>query len=70
MKNRMQWAIRAGKPNKAVRLDGTHVEMLQVDVNVCEELLTTWWSTIGCTGIFPRQWTEGVISPLYKKGKQ
>lgn len=70
MRERLEKVIRLGKPNKAVGPDGTHVEMLHVDPKMCADLLATWWTTVGLTGMFPEQLSRGTICPLYKKGPQ
>lgn len=70
MKARLERAIRAENPNKAVGTNGTHIEMLQVETAVCADLLTAWWTAIGRTRVFPEQWSRGTICPLLKKGLQ
>lgn len=64
----------AGKlmePNKAVGLDGIHVEMLKANAEASADLLTMLWQVVGRTKCVPQGWLSGVIVPLYKgKGDQ
>lgn len=50
--------------------DGCHVEMLQAEPEVWENILTCWRGTVGRLAIFADVWGKATISPLYKKGDQ
>lgn len=56
--------------NKAIRVDGIHVESLQVNGPATVCTLTHLWKTIGRTGKIPRNWLQGIFIPVHKKGKQ
>ena len=63
-------AIITGKTGKAVGPDRIHVEMLQCSPNECAELLASIWETCGRLSIYPKQWQQGVLVPIHKKGPQ
>lgn len=52
--------------NKAVGVDGAHVEMLKSNPRQTARLLTELWKTVGATRIIPRNWLRGIIFPLFK----
>lgn len=59
-------AIKDMDNNKAVGVDGTHVEMLKSNPRQTAKLLTEIWKTVGETRIIPRNWLRGIVVPLYK----
>lgn len=42
MEERIEGGIGQGKVNKAVEVDGVHVEMYQAEPKLCAKLIRTW----------------------------
>lgn len=63
-------AVREARGNKAIGSDVVHAEMLMAASALSSDLLTSWWSAVGRTEVFPDERSEGVICPLFKKGSQ
>lgn len=62
-------AIKSMENNKAVWVDGAHVEMLKSNPRQAARLLTELRKTVGATRIIPRNFLIGIVVPLYK-GKE
>lgn len=52
--------------NKAIGVDGIHVEMLNSNPSGAASLLTKMWQVVSRTRFITKAWLTGVIVPLYK----
>lgn len=57
-KSDVQQAIRMMDDNKAIGVDGIHVEMLKVNPEAAGDLLTEIWQVIDKTGRIPEGWLK------------
>jgi exonuclease III len=64
----VQKAIKALKNGKACGLDGISNEMIKYSQHVLTQPLTKIFNDVLSTGIYPSQWAQGYISPIYKSG--
>lgn len=62
-------AIQEMHNGKAPGLSGIPIEFFKNAPYHCIDLLKSLFNSILSTGIYPTEWTYGVIIPLYKKGK-
>jgi hypothetical protein len=64
----VQKAIKAPKNGKSCGLDGISNEMIKYGQHTLTQPLTKIFNDIIRTGIYPSQWAQGYISPIYKSG--
>lgn len=64
----VQKAIKSLKNGKSCGLDGISNEMLKYGQHALTKPLTKNFSNILKTGIYPKAWAQGYISPIYKSG--
>lgn len=67
---RREKAIAEMESNKAIGLDGIHVEMIKKSRKAATGVLKSLWQAIGRTGKIPQQWLRGLLIPVHKKGRQ
>lgn len=63
-------AIAEMDPNKAVGVDGVHVEMLKANNTASARMLKELWKAIGRTAQIPKTWLQSTLIPVHKNGKQ
>ena len=61
-------ALKKVKNSKAAGPDGIIGELLKYSDNTVVDFLVKFYNTLFDEGIYPDQWTESVIFPLFKKG--
>lgn len=64
----IKYALKCLKPNKACSLDAVLNEYLKESVSVLLKPLELLFNYILDKKSFPKQWTKGVIIPVFKKG--
>ena len=63
-------ALKKAKTNKAVGVDGIPAELYKYSGGQLNETLVALFNCIFDQGIYPREWCEGIINPLFKKGSE
>ena len=56
------------KSNKSPGLDGLTAEIFKCSFECISPLLVRLYNVIYLNGIYPASWSEGVITPIHKKG--
>lgn len=63
-------SIRRAINSKAPERDVVHNKMLKPDPELVAKLLLQTWKRIYKSREYPRHWTTGLLSPVYKKGER
>lgn len=70
MREEIEICIRQSLANKSPGRDGVHNEMLKFEPELMSTLLYEVCKLVGRTWIYPAQWRQGLLTPVYKKGEQ